>query len=331
MHRRCSWDTDNSRIRWRQPKGWLPSGLRAHAPNGKRANVCLASVEVVSGLRELLPKPHSTTTPAQAGGISKSKLSGCFLFCAMAACAAQDTRKDARGVSTNAAFSVLVFSKTTGFRHDSIPNGIAMIQQLGADHEFAVEASEDSSLFNDGDLANFQAVVFLSTTGTILDSNQRSAFERYIQNGGGFVGIHSATDTEYEWDWYGQLVGTYFRSHPDIQAATVVIEDPRHPSTVSLPTLWMRTDEWYNFQSNPRGRVHVLAVMDESTYNGGNMGDHPISWCHDFDGGRAWYTALGHTEESYGEADFQQHVLGGILSAAGAIAADCSASQMPSR
>jgi type 1 glutamine amidotransferase len=278
------------------------AGLRAHAPNGKRASVYFAN-----------------------------KVSAWFLFCAIAACATQDTQKDARGVSKNAAFSVLVFSKTTGFRHSSIPNGIAMIQQLGVDNEFAVEATEDSSLFNDGDLANFRVVVFLSTTGTVLDSKQRSAFERYIQSGGGFVGIHSATDTEYEWAWYGRLVGTYFRSHPDIQPATVVIEDPKHPSTASLPALWMRTDEWYNFQSNPRGRVHVLAVMDESTYSGGDMGDHPISWCHDFDGGYAWYTALGHTEESYGEADFQQHVLGGILSAAGAKPAECSVSPMPSK
>jgi len=255
------------------------------------------------------------------------KTTGWVVLCALAACAPRRTQLEVQNVSDAPTFSVLVFSKTTGFRHSSIPNGIAMIQQLGIDNGFTVDATEDSSFFTDDNLANYQVVVFLSTTGTILDSDQKSVFQRYIESGGGFVGIHSATDTEYDWAWYGQLVGTFFRTHPAIQPATVVIEDPNHPSTASLPMLWMRTDEWYSFQTNPRGGVHVLAVMDESSYTGGDMGDHPISWCHDFDGGRAWYTALGHTEESYDEPLYQQHVLGGIMTVAGAIAADCSVSE----
>ncbi len=235
-------------------------------------------------------------------------------------------REDRRSASLNGAmFSALVFSKTTGFRHDSIPNGIAAISDLGAANGFAVDATEDSSLFTDDNLARYQVVIFLCTTGTILEDDQKAAFQRYIQNGNGYVGIHSAADTEYDWPFYGQLMGAYFRSHPSIQPASLVIEDLDHPSTSSLPNPWERTDEWYNFQTNPRGSVHVLMSIDESSYSGGDMGDHPMAWCHDVDGGgRAWYTELGHTWESYDEPLYRQHLLGGIMTAAGALPADCT-------
>jgi type 1 glutamine amidotransferase len=156
------------------------------------------------------------------------------------------------------------------------------------------------------------------TTGDVLDDSQQAAFERYIQAGNGFVGVHSATDTEYDWAWYGGLVGAYFASHPDIQTAAVQREDSTHPSTVSLPDLWVRTDEWYNFQTNPRdnGDIHVLASLDEASYAGGRMGDHPIAWYRSYDGGRAWYTAGGHTSESYAEPLFLAHLQGGIEYAA---------------
>jgi cytochrome c len=221
-------------------------------------------------------------------------------------------------------FAVLVFSKTSAFRHDSIPHGIAAIMALGADHGFAVDSTEDAARFTDTELARYKVVVFLCTTGDILDPGQKAAFERYIRSGGGFVGIHSASDTEYQWAWYGRLVGAYFASHPAIQRATVRIEDPSHPSTKGLPAAWERTDEWYNFRSNPRGVAHILATVDETTYSGGNMGaDHPIAWCQQIDGGRSWYTAMGHTSESYAEPLFRLHLLGGIESAAG-VAADCA-------
>lgn len=222
-------------------------------------------------------------------------------------------------------FNALVFSKTAGFRHASIPDGIAAIQALGVGHEFDVTATEDASVFTDSGLAPFDVVIFLSTTGDILDPSQQAAFERFIQAGGGYVGIHSASDTEYSWPWYGQLVGAYFQSHPAIQTATVEVADRLHPSTQSLPGKWVRNDEWYNFQSNPRGAVHVLATLDESTYapGGGAMGhDHPIAWCHEFDGGRAWYTGGGHTSASYSEPEFLDHVLGGIEWAAGVVTYD---------
>jgi cytochrome c len=254
------------------------------------------------------------------------KFSNWFLLVAvgLSACSSQMQGTKRAPTGNESAFSALIFSKTTGYRHDSIPNGIAAISELGAANGFSVDATEDSSFFTDDNLANYQVVIFLSTTGTILDEKQKGAFQRFVENGNGYVGIHSATDTEYDWAWYGQLVGAYFRSHPSIQPALIQIEDPDHPSTAPLTQPWPRTDEWYNFRSNPRGSVHVLATMDESSYDGGDMGDHPIAWCHEVaGGGRSWYTALGHTVESYSEPLFRQHLLGGIMTAAGALAANC--------
>ncbi|MEV1204168.1 ThuA domain-containing protein [Microbispora rosea] len=229
-------------------------------------------------------------------------------------------------------FKVLVFSKTTGFRHDSIPEGIAAVQKLGQDNNFAVDTTEDSTQFTDANLAQYQAVVFMSTTGDPLGTqDQKDAFQRYIEKGGGFVGVHAAADSGYNWAWYGKLVGAYFKQHPAIQQATVKVEDPAHPSTKDLPTTWSRTDEWYDYQTNPRGTVHVLTSLDEKSYSGGTMGaDHPNTWCQDYDGGRSWYTGLGHQKENYSEANFLKLLLGGIKTAAGAEKADCSASQSSS-
>jgi glucose/arabinose dehydrogenase/type 1 glutamine amidotransferase len=221
---------------------------------------------------------------------------------------------------------VLVFSKTAAFRHGSIPTGRTAIQQLGQENGFLVDTTEDASQFTDANLAAYDAVVWLSTTGDVLDDEQQAAFERYVQGGGGYVGIHSASDTEYAWPWYGDLVGAYFRNHPANQTADLVVADRAHPSSAPLPTVWNRFDEWYNFQTNPRGNVHVLLTIDERSYNAGSgaMGtDHPMAWCHAYDGGRAWYTALGHTNQSYAEPLFRQHLLGGIEWAAGMAGGDC--------
>jgi cytochrome c len=228
-----------------------------------------------------------------------------------------------------ASFNVLVFSKTAGFRHDSIPAGITAIQQLGAQNNFTVQATEDSAQFTTANLSRFQAVIWLSTTGDVLNASQQAAFEAYIRGGGGYVGIHAASDTEYDWQWYGNLVGAYFASHPANQNATVRIEDASHPSTAGLPTAWNRFDEWYNFRTNPRAQTRVLAVLDESTYTGGTMGgDHPITWCRGYDGGRSWYTGMGHTQASFTEAHFRTHLLGGIRYAAQGTG-NCSTGQQP--
>ena len=215
---------------------------------------------------------------------------------------------------------ILVFTKTSGFRHASIPAAIKAIREQGADSGLTVDATEDAGAFTDANLRRYAAVAFVLTTGDVLGPAQQAAFERYIRRGGGYVGVHSATDTEYDWPWYGRLVGAYFRSHPAIQTATVRIRASRDPSTSGLPRAWVRTDEWYSFRRNPRGSVRVLATLDESTYTPGPdaMGaDHPIAWAHAFDGGRAWYTAGGHTEESYADPVFRRHLIGGIRYAAG--------------
>jgi type 1 glutamine amidotransferase len=158
------------------------------------------------------------------------------------------------------------------------------------------------------------------TTGDVLDTRQQLAFQRFIRTGGGFAGVHAAADTEYRWAWYGALVGAYFKNHPEIQLARINVENSRHPSTVGLPRRWARIDEWYNFARNPRGTVRVLATLDEKSYSPGAdaMGrDHPIAWSHSYQGGRAWYTGGGHTEEAYSEPLFRKHLLGGIRYAAG--------------
>jgi type 1 glutamine amidotransferase len=219
---------------------------------------------------------------------------------------------------------VLVFSKTTGFRHDSIPAGVGAIRALAKAGGFSVSATENGGAFTKKRLGRYEAVVFLSTTGDVLDPKQQAAFQAYIRKGGGFVGIHSVSDTEYDWPFYGGLIGAYFRQHPAVQPATISVADAKHPSTRHLPRRWTRIDEWYDFRSNPRGSVHVLATLDESTYTGGTMGpDHPIAWCHPYRGGRAWYTAGGHTIESFAEPAFRKHLLGGILWASGAARGSC--------
>ncbi|MGW6271269.1 ThuA domain-containing protein [Streptomyces sp. NPDC055060] len=219
---------------------------------------------------------------------------------------------------------VLVFSKTAGFRHDSIPDGIAAVKELGAANGFTVDATEDAKAFTAKNLARYDAVIWLSTTGDVLDAKQQSAFEGYIKQGGGYVGVHAAADTEYDWPFYGGLAGAYFQSHPAIQPAKVEVEDHGHPSTAHLPGVWDRTDEWYNYRSNPRDRAHVLASLDESSYSGGSMaGDHPIAWCQDYRGGRSFYTGSGHTKESFADPAYRAHLLGGIRWAAGAAQADC--------
>ncbi|MEV7490762.1 ThuA domain-containing protein [Streptomyces anulatus] len=219
---------------------------------------------------------------------------------------------------------VLVFSKTAGFRHDSIPTGIAALKEIGKDTNITVDSTESAAQFTTSNLARYDAVAFLSTTGDVLNTEQQKAFENYVATGGGYVGIHAAADTEYDWEFYGGLVGAYFDSHPQIQPATVRVEDHDHPATAHLDDEWQRTDEWYNYGTNPRDKAKVLATLDETTYTGGNMkGDHPISWCQTYEGGRSFYTGLGHTKESYAEPAFRSHVLGGLRYATGQVKADC--------
>ncbi len=212
---------------------------------------------------------------------------------------------------------ILVFSKTAGYRHASIPAGVAALRQLCRENGMLMDTTEDAAAFEEKNLCRYAAVVFLSTTGDVLDPAQETAFERYIQAGGGYVGIHAASDTEYSWGWYGKLVGGYFDSHPEIQDATLLVQNHQHPATRHLGDTWQRHDEWYNLRDlNPQ--VNILLKIDEKSYQGGKMGEHhPMSWYHEYDGGRAFYTALGHTEASFSEPDFLKHILGGIQYAVG--------------
>lgn len=225
-------------------------------------------------------------------------------------------------------YRVLVFSKTTAFRHDSIPDGVAAVQRLGQEHGFAVDATEDATQFTDENLAKYRTVVFISTTGDPLDQPaEKEAFQRYIEHGGGFAGVHAASDSGYTWPWYGDLVGAYFKDHPAQQNATVNVIGQGAPSNAGVPTRWTRWDEWYNYRSNPRTvGVRVLMTLDERSYDPGPdaMGDHPITWCHRYDGGRSWYTGMGHTKESYADPLFTEHVLlGGIEMSAGVTRFPC--------
>ncbi len=217
-----------------------------------------------------------------------------------------------------------MFSKTTGFRHSSIPNGKAAIQKLGLENNFIADTTEDAGYFTDENLRKYAVIIFLNTTGDVLNNQQEIAMERFIQAGGGFVGIHSATDTEYDWMWYANLVGGQFANHPVIQAARLEIVDRTHLSTQHLPKTWNRTDEWYNFKRLNK-EVKVLLKIDEKSYRGGTLGeDHPMSWYHDYDGGRAFYTELGHTELSYTDSFYLKHILGGIQYAIGSHQLDYS-------
>lgn len=225
-------------------------------------------------------------------------------FLVFSNCAAQQ--------SSSGTANLLVFTKTDGFRHQSIPAGVEALRQIAGENGYSIEHTEDAARFNAENLKSYDAIVFLNTTENIFNEEQQTAFQQYIRNGGGFVGIHSATDTEYDWPWYGQLVGAYFNGHPKVQEATVEVLTKDHISTAHLPNEWIVTDEWYNFK-NIQQDLNILARLDESSYEGGTNGEnHPIAWYHEFDGGRAFYTGRGHTDESFSEPMFRQHILGGI-------------------
>ncbi|MFP8953928.1 ThuA domain-containing protein [Natrialbaceae archaeon A-arb3/5] len=236
--------------------------------------------------------------------------------------------------------NVLVFSVTDAFRHDIIEFGNQQIEGMSDQIAAATGAEEvtidviddpdgDASEFPDdvAELQQYDTIVWNSTTGSPLDEDQQAAFEQYIQNGGGYAGIHAASDTHYEWEWYGDLVGAYFDGHPHIQDGDVLVEDGTHPSTQHLSSRWTVHDEFYDYDINPRGDVHVLATLDEDSYDGAEMSrvDHPIAWCHNYDGGRSWHTGLGHTEEVFEDEDFLEHIQQGILWSGGFLEGDASA------
>ena len=207
---------------------------------------------------------------------------------------------------------ILVFSKTAGFHHASIKVGVPAIQKLGLENKFEVDTTTNAAKFTTKNLKQYAAVVFLNTTGDVLNDEQQAAFEQYIKAGGGYVGVHAATDTEYQWPWYGKLAGAYFLNHPHQQVATLNVVNRNTIATKHLPEIWKRKDEWYNFKEISPD-IKILMTIDESSYEGGkNKPVHPMAWYHDFDGGRAFYTEMGHTDESYLDPLYLKHLLGGL-------------------
>ncbi|MFT4031537.1 MAG: ThuA domain-containing protein [Siphonobacter sp.] len=217
---------------------------------------------------------------------------------------------------------VLVFSKTRQFRHSSIPQGIRCIEALGRKYGFTVDATENADLFTEKNLKQYKVIVFLSTTGDVLNDSQQANFERYIQSGGGYVGIHAATDTEHDWPWYGKFVGGWFMSHPgnpNVRTGDMTVRIKDHPATEGLPATFKRTDEFYDYTHFNPDDVNVLITVDEKSYGDAKMNageNHPMAWYHEFDGGRMFYTAYGHTDETFMEPLFLQHLWGGLRWAA---------------
>ncbi|QOY93028.1 ThuA domain-containing protein [Massilia sp. UMI-21] len=226
-------------------------------------------------------------------------------------------------------FKVLLFTKTAGWHHDAVHAGVGAVQELGKLHDFEVFWTADAKrVMNDAELAKYQAVVFLLTTGDILDDAQQAAFERYIRKGGGFVGVHSAADTEYGWPWYTRMVGHMFRVHPAVQTAVLQVRERNFPGMERFAPRSLFTDEWYEFGPATSSTLRYLLTVDESSYRpettwpdrkgtGMGMGSfHPISWYQPYEGGRAFYTALGHIAATYRDPVFLHHLYGGIYWAA---------------
>jgi type 1 glutamine amidotransferase len=233
----------------------------------------------------------------------------------------------AAGAAHAEQFSVLLFTKTVGWHHESTHAGVTAVRELGQLHDFEVVWTENADLvFNDKALAKFKAVIFLCTTGDALNGEQQAAFERYIRAGGGFVGIHSASDTEYDWPWYTKMVGHMFHIHPAVQTATLKVEERNFPGMDRFANRFLFTEEWYEFDASRSDKLRYLLSVDEKTYKpqakwgpkeGKGMGKfHPIAWYQEYDGGRAFYTALGHLPATFEDQNFRHHIYGGIYWAA---------------
>jgi type 1 glutamine amidotransferase len=233
----------------------------------------------------------------------------------------------AAGAAHAEQFSVLLFTKTAGWHHDSTHAGVTAIKALGDLHDFKVFWTENADLvFKDTELKKYKAVIFLSTTGDILNNEQQAVFERYMRAGGGFVGIHAAADTEYDWPFYTKMVGHMFHIHPAVQTATIKVENPNFPGMDRFAKRFLFTEEWYEYDASRSSNLKYLLSVDEKTYapyakwgpkEGKGMGAmHPIAWYQEYEGGRAFYTGLGHLQATFSDAHFMHHVYGGIYWAA---------------
>jgi len=245
--------------------------------------------------------------------------------------AEKSNQSEVIGLQPGHGVNVLVFTKTLGFYHDSKPNAIKAFYEIAHENKWRITFTEDSTFFSETELSKYSVVIFLLTTGdNLLNDGEKLALQQYVESGGGFVGVHSATDTEFKWPWYEGLMGARFIGHPPVHEGNLIIEDRNHAATRCFAADTVKwKDEFYSFDRNPRNnsRVKVLVSIDENSYNINEnlwfkdvnivMGDHPLIWCQHIGRGRSFQTALGHTSELYDNPIFRKHLTGAILWAAG--------------
>ena len=214
---------------------------------------------------------------------------------------------------------VLVFTKTAGYRHESISSGLKMLYDLSEKENWVITATENAQLLRDDFLSNFDVAVFLNPTGDAICEAGQESFEKWMDSGKGFVGIHAASDFEYDWEYYGNLCGAHFKTHPPAQEATIVFENTDHPAMKPFKGMKSYTtyDEWYTFKENPRPNVNVLATLDENSIkqfsnDDFRMGDHPIIWSHENNGIRSFYTGFGHNHEAFQDKLIVEHIKNAI-------------------
>lgn len=224
-------------------------------------------------------------------------------------------------------FSALLVVQTAGWQHESTFSAIPALEKMAARHSFRLDLKQRAMPINDGMLKQYDVIIFVNTTGDIFNDEEQAAMERFIQSGKGWVGVHAASDTEYDWKWYTDMVGHMFKIHPHVQTGMVDVHDNSFPGLEGWPKRKMWTDEFYEYLDGTRNPdINYLITVDESTYDteakwGDNVsrghGDfHPMSWYRDYDGGRAWYTNFGHVPSVFEDPDFLQHLYGGIWWAA---------------
>jgi uncharacterized protein len=221
------------------------------------------------------------------------------------------------GIAQEKKINVLVFSKTVGYRHSSISEGIKMLSDLALERKWVLTATENADLFTPEFLKTFDVVIFQNPTLDVLNEQQQKAFEDFMNTGKGFVGIHAAADCEYDWAWYGQLNGAFFKTHPPCQEGTVIFENTDHPTMTAFKgmTTYRTVDEWYTFKENPRAKVKVLARLDETSLDEKTlkddkwkMGDHPLIWYQEMGQTRSFYTVFGHTPEAFQDKKIKEHI-----------------------
>jgi type 1 glutamine amidotransferase len=231
------------------------------------------------------------------------------LLLVLGACRKKPERPNPLPLTKN---KVLLYTETAGYRHESISAGTEMFKENAEKWNLEIQEAATSDAFTVDNLKQYRIIVFMSTTGDLFTPQEEAALQAYVKGGGAILGIHAASDAEYDWPWYGQMLGGWFIDHPAIQEAKCMVKMPAHESVKDISSPWIRTDEWYNFKNLQQNNQIVLTV-DESSYTGGTHGAvHPISWYRTFDGGRIFYTAMGHTPETYKEELFIRHIGGAI-------------------